>query len=74
MERSIIMIFVTTASKRQKKNFRFLLVLFYMVIFSCDFSRNFGVLCQLDSNINTLRYDGEVNIGKKFFEIFYYIN
>ena len=28
------------------------------------------VYCQLDSNINTLRYDGEVNIGKtieKFF-------
>ena len=31
------------------------------------------VHCQLDSNINTLRYDGEVNIGKTI-EIFFSLN
>ena len=47
----------------------FVLVPLQIVLFLMQI-QNQSVHCQLDSNINTLRYDGEVNIGKVAFVLF----
>ena len=47
-------------------SFRFLkgLLVLHFTLFLIQIQNPICVHCQLDSNINTLRYDGEVNIGK----------
>ena len=73
-----IMILVTTllhhqVSKTSSRNFpaapsfftaRLLKVLHFTLFLIQIQNLPICVHCQLDSNINTLRYDGEVNIGK----------
>ena len=48
----------------------FVLVPLQIVLFLMQI-QNQSVHCQLDSNINTLRYDGEVNIGKVAFPFYF---
>jgi hypothetical protein len=71
-----IMILVTTLLHHQVKTssrnfpaapsfFTRLLKVLHFTLFLIQIQNPKCVLCQLDSNINTLRYDGEVNIGKK---------
>ena len=55
------MIVVTTRNFPSSSSF--VLVPLQIVLFLMQI-QNQSVHCQLDSNINTLRYDGEVNIGK----------
>ena len=68
-------VLVTTLKQKSNRNFLFrkqpdfhVLLVFRHVIFALFLIlmriQNHSVYCQLDSNINTLRYDGEVNIGK----------
>ena len=70
-----IMILVTTLLHHQVKTssrnfpaapsfFTRLLKVLHFTLFLIQIQNPNCVHCQLDSNINTLRYDGEVNIGK----------
>ena len=71
MSKSIIMIVVTTRNfpSSSAAAASFVLVPLQIVLFLMQI-QNQSVHCQLDSNINTLRYDGEVNIGKVAFVLF----
>ena len=88
---SIIMTALVTTLKRQKSNqrnflfkirmlppdFHVLLVLRHVIftLFLILQIQNHSVHCHLDSNINTLRYDGEVNIGKMdFYKMFFLVH
>ena len=62
------MILVTTRNFPSSSSF--VLVPLQIVLFLMQI-QNQSVHCQLDSNINTLRYDGEVNIGKVAFVLFH---